>query len=162
QLGGGRRVRLQFAFSGGLFGFGDFLIDVLACGGHALAQRRELFLFRLVDKLFVIGFAKEGQRPARRSGRRFGHGREGVRALHGRRRIDVLIVEIIELRRAIGVLWQLQALQVFVGHVFAVRGQVVILPVGYAFEFTESERAREQVFDVDGRFGVVRQLIGGL
>src|SRR5262249_9489370 len=57
-----------------------------------------------------------------------------------------------------GVFLQLQALQVFVGHVLAVRGQVVILPVGYAFDLAPIQRAWEQVFDVDGRFGVMGQL----
>ena len=103
---------------------------------------------------------QRSQRRARRARRGFDHVRDVSRALLAGRRRDVLVVEIIELRRAVGVLLQLQTLEVFVRHILAVRGQVVILPVGYAFEFTEAEEPREQVFDVDGRLGVMGQLFG--
>src|SRR5262249_29674991 len=104
----------------------------------------------------------ERQRRTRRARRGFDDVWNITRAFLARRRINELIVEIIQLGGAVSVRAKPQALQIFFGDVAAVGGQIIVLPVGNAFQFAETQRAREFVFNVHGRLGVMRQLLFGL
>src|SRR5581483_6834334 len=68
QLIRGRPLGLRFALLRRFLRFVNLLVDVFTGGGDCFPQRHKLFSFRLTHQFFVVSFAQEGERRARRAG----------------------------------------------------------------------------------------------
>jgi len=102
-------------------------------------KRRQFFRLRLADDLLGVGFAEEGKGGAGRPGRRLDDIGDVAGPFLAGRRIYILIVKIVELRRAVRIGAQLESRQVVSGNILTVGSQVVVLTIGDALQLAETE-----------------------